>query len=169
MNRWSAPSPARQRGWFIPILLGEKLVGTALALGKSAPQSRWRLVRGQSLFTAAQTNVVNTFADFLAIQIANARFQEEQLRQRLVTHELEIAKNIQRSLLLTQTPAIARFQPRGVLPQRAHEVGGDFYDVLRINDHSALLVIADVMRQGAFRRRCCAAILPATSCAPRRN
>jgi sigma-B regulation protein RsbU (phosphoserine phosphatase) len=32
--------------------------------------------------------------------------------------------------------------------RNAHEVGGDFYDVLKINEHSALLVIADVMGKG---------------------
>jgi serine phosphatase RsbU (regulator of sigma subunit)/anti-sigma regulatory factor (Ser/Thr protein kinase) len=132
-------------GLVYPILLGEKLIGT-LALGKSAPRPL-ALVRGQSVFTAAQTNVVNMFADFLAIQIANSHFQEEQVTRRLVTHELEIAKNIQRSLLLTKLPQLPGFG-LAAFCRSAHEVGGDFYDVLRINDYSALLVIADVMGKG---------------------
>ncbi len=132
-------------GLVYPILLGDELIGT-LALGKPAPRSL-ALLRGQSVFTASQTNVVNMFADFLAIQISNARFQEDQVRQRLVTHELEIAKNIQRSLLLTTLPQLPGFN-LAAFCRSAHEVGGDFYDVLRINDHSALLVIADVMGKG---------------------
>ncbi|HEX3799772.1 MAG TPA: SpoIIE family protein phosphatase [Verrucomicrobiae bacterium] len=132
-------------GVVYPILLGEQLIGT-LALGKTPPRAV-SIVRGQSVFTVAQTNVVNMFADFLAIQIANARFQEEQVSRRLVTHELEIAKNIQRSLLLTALPQLPGFT-LAAFCRSAREVGGDFYDVLRINEHSALLVIADVMGKG---------------------
>ncbi len=128
-----------------PILLGGRLIGT-LALGRR-PASGAAPARGGAAFTAAQTNMVNTFADFLAIQIANARFQEEQLRQRLVAHELEIARNIQRSLLpasLPQTPGFSL----AAFCRSAREVGGDFYDTLKVGEHALLLVIADVMGKG---------------------
>jgi serine phosphatase RsbU (regulator of sigma subunit) len=128
-----------------PILLGDQLMGT-LTLGKAAFQNP-SLVDGGLVFTAGQTNVINTFADFLAIQIANARFQEEQFSRRLVTHELEIANNIQRSLLITSLPQLPGFS-LAAFCRSAHEVGGDFYDVLKINEHSLLLVIADVMGKG---------------------
>lgn len=128
-----------------PIVLGGQLIGT-LALGKMFPQKPPRMP-GQLVFTAGQTNVVNTLADFLAIQIVNARFQEEQVAQRLVRHELEIANRIQQSLLLTSLPQLEGFS-LAAFCRNAHEVGGDFYDVLKINEHSALLVIADVMGKG---------------------
>ncbi len=127
-----------------PIILGEQLIGT-LTLGKTFPQQP-RLT-GQLVFTAGQTNVINTLSDFLAIQIANARFQEEQVAQRLVRHELEIANQIQQSLLLASLPQLEGFS-LAAFCRNAHEVGGDFYDVLKINEHSALLVIADVMGKG---------------------
>jgi serine phosphatase RsbU (regulator of sigma subunit) len=127
-----------------PIMLGDQLIGT-LTLGKTFPQER--RMTGQLVFTAGQTNVVNTLSDFLAIQIANARFQEEQVAQRLVRHELEIANQIQQSLLLAALPQLEGFS-LAAFCRNAHEVGGDFYDVLKINDHSALLVIADVMGKG---------------------
>jgi serine phosphatase RsbU (regulator of sigma subunit)/anti-sigma regulatory factor (Ser/Thr protein kinase) len=128
-----------------PILLRDQLVGT-LTLGKPAFQNR-SPAPGDLVFTARQINVINTFADFLAIQIANARVQEEQFSRRLVSHELEIANNIQRSLLLKSLPQVPGFSLAGFC-RSAHEVGGDFYDVLQINDHSLLLVIADVMGKG---------------------
>jgi serine phosphatase RsbU (regulator of sigma subunit)/anti-sigma regulatory factor (Ser/Thr protein kinase) len=128
-----------------PILLGDQLIGT-VTLGKS-PTLPPADDQNQPVFTAAQTNVVNTFTDFLAIQIANTRFQEEQFNRRLVTHELEIANNIQRSLLLTSLPQLPGFN-LAAFCRSAHEVGGDFYDVLKIDDHSLLLVIADVMGKG---------------------
>ncbi len=128
-----------------PILLGEQLIGT-VAIGRR-PASPSAAARGGSPFTAAQTNVVNTFADFLAIQIANAHFQEEQLHQRLVSHELEIAANIQRSLLPAVLPQLPGFT-LAAFCRSAREVGGDFYDAIKVNDHSLLLAIADVMGKG---------------------
>ncbi len=128
-----------------PIMLGGRLIGT-LTLGRKQAASG-NAARSGATFTAAQTNVVTTFADFLAIQIANARFQEEQLHQRLVAHELEIARNIQRSLLPATLPQVAGLS-LAAFCRSAREVGGDFYDVVKIGDDALLLVIADVMGKG---------------------
>jgi serine phosphatase RsbU (regulator of sigma subunit)/anti-sigma regulatory factor (Ser/Thr protein kinase) len=118
-----------------PIYLGETLVGT-LTIAKSA-----------GTFTAVQANVVHTFSDFLAIQIMNARFTEELVRNRLVSRELEIAKTIQRSLLPKSIPRLSGYGLAGFC-ESAHQVGGDFYDVIKINDDALLLIIADVMGKG---------------------
>jgi serine phosphatase RsbU (regulator of sigma subunit)/anti-sigma regulatory factor (Ser/Thr protein kinase) len=128
-----------------PIALGNQLIGT-LTLGKAFPHQRPRMT-GQLVFTAGQTNVINTLSDFLAMQIANARLQAEQVAQRLIRHELEIANQIQQSLLPAALPQLEGFS-LAAFCRNAHEVGGDFYDVLKINEHSALLVIADVMGKG---------------------
>jgi serine phosphatase RsbU (regulator of sigma subunit)/anti-sigma regulatory factor (Ser/Thr protein kinase) len=128
-----------------PILLADELLGT-LAIGKAAPANP---IPGRSalVFTASQTNVIGTFADFLAVQIANDRFREEQVRQRLAAHELDIASSIQRSLLPASLPQVPNFT-LAAHSLNARAVGGDFYDVLRVNDNSLLLVIADVMGHG---------------------
>ena len=128
-----------------PILLAGRLIGT-LTLGRRQATGAGT-ARSGATFTAAQTNVVNTFADFLAIQIANSRFQEEQLHQRLVAHELDIARNIQRSLLPAALPQVAGLS-LAAFCRSAREVGGDFYDALKISEDALLLVIADVMGKG---------------------
>jgi serine phosphatase RsbU (regulator of sigma subunit) len=120
-----------------PIYLGDTLIGT-VAVAKDTP--------GPS-FSAVQANVVHTFSDFLAIQIMNARFNEEQVRIRLVSRELEIAQQIQRSLLPKSIPNLPGMDLAGFC-QSAHQVGGDFYDVLKVRDDAVLLVIADVMGKG---------------------
>ncbi len=120
-----------------PIFLGDHLIGT-VAVAKDAA--------GPS-FTAVQANVVHTFSDFLAIQIVNSRFNEDQVRTRLVSRELEIAQQIQRSLLPKSIPRLPGMDLAGFC-QSAHQVGGDFYDVLRVRDDAVLLVIADVMGKG---------------------
>src|SRR2546426_4234157 len=120
-----------------PFYFGDSLIGT-LTLGKTV---------SRTAFTAAQTNVVHTFADFLAVQIVNARFQEEQVNSLLVARDLQIAKNIQRSLLLKPLPHLPGFGLAGYC-ESARQVGGDFYDVIKLSDNSLLLIIADVMGKG---------------------
>lgn len=120
-----------------PIYLADTLVGT---LTVAKPQ-------GSGAFSAVQANVVHTFSDFLAVQIVNARYTDELLRSRLVSRELEIAKMIQRSLLPKTLPRISGYGLAGFC-ESAHQVGGDFYDVIKISDDSLLLIIADVMGKG---------------------
>lgn len=120
-----------------PIYLGETLIGTLTIAKSSSPGN----------FTAVQANVVHTFSDFLATQIVNARFTEDQVRNRLVSRELEIAKTIQRSLLPKTIPTLSGYGLAGFC-ESAHQVGGDFYDVIKIDEHTLLLVIADVMGKG---------------------
>jgi serine phosphatase RsbU (regulator of sigma subunit) len=90
---------------------------------------------------------VHTFADFLAIQIVNTRFQEERVDNLLMARDLQIAKNIQRSLLVKTLPQLPGIGLAGYC-ESARQVGGDFYDVVKVSDHSLLLVIADVMGKG---------------------
>jgi serine phosphatase RsbU (regulator of sigma subunit)/anti-sigma regulatory factor (Ser/Thr protein kinase) len=130
-----------------PFYAGDQLIGT-LAIGRNvSPATSAMPTTGASIFTAAQANVIGTLADFLAIQVVNGRRQQDQLRQHAAARELEIASNIQRSLLPHQLPR------RPGLSLAAHcdsarEVGGDFYDVLPVSNDSLLLVIADVMGKG---------------------
>jgi serine phosphatase RsbU (regulator of sigma subunit) len=64
-----------------------------------------------------------------------------------VAHELELARNIQRSLLPKTIPAMKGFGAAGHC-ETARQVGGDFYDVLQISDSAYLLFVADVMGKG---------------------
>jgi serine phosphatase RsbU (regulator of sigma subunit)/anti-sigma regulatory factor (Ser/Thr protein kinase) len=120
-----------------PIIAGGNLVGT-LAVGRTLSNEP---------FTPAQAKVIQTFADFLGIQLVNARLRDEQLSTRLLAHELEIARNIQRSLLPRSLPQLRHFGVAGYC-ESAQQVGGDFYDVLQLSDNSLLLVVADVMGKG---------------------
>ncbi|MCI0536537.1 MAG: SpoIIE family protein phosphatase [Verrucomicrobiales bacterium] len=124
-------------GFVHPIYFGDRLIGT-ITIGKPGSGAP---------FTAVHANVVHTFADFLATQIVNVQLQEEQVHSRLLSHELEIAKNIQRSLLPKSLPELPGYGLAGYC-ESARQVGGDFYDVVKIDDQSALLIIADVMGKG---------------------
>ena len=120
-----------------PFFAAGQLVGTA-ALGRLAADKP---------FTAAQVNLLHTFIDFLAIQMVNARLLDERTATRVTRRELEIAAEIQRSLLPAQLPACPPFALAAVCDS-ALKVGGDFYDVIPAGDGAVLLVIADVMGKG---------------------
>jgi len=98
-------------------------------------------------FTAAQVNLLHTFIDFLAIQIVNARLLDERTIARVTRRELQIAADIQRSLLPAAIPACLPFEVSAAC-QSALQVGGDFYDIIPARDGALLLVIADVMGKG---------------------
>jgi serine phosphatase RsbU (regulator of sigma subunit)/anti-sigma regulatory factor (Ser/Thr protein kinase) len=120
-----------------PVYFGEALMGT-LAVGGDA--------EGFNL-TAARTNVIHTFGDFLAIQIVNSRYQESRVSSLLVARELEIARHIQRSLLVKLLPEMPGVGLAGYC-ESASQVGGDFFDVIRVSDTGMLILISDVMGKG---------------------
>jgi anti-sigma regulatory factor (Ser/Thr protein kinase) len=98
-------------------------------------------------FTAGENRLISTVAEFLGIAWRMARSAEEREIQQRTERELEIAAEIQRSLLPRDFPETGQFRICG-LSQAAHEVGGDFFDVLPIGDRGVLLAIADVMGKG---------------------
>ena len=117
--------------------VADQLAGTA-TLGRLAADKP---------FTAAQVNLLHTFIDFLAIQIVNARLLDERTATRITRRELEIAAEIQRSLLPAKLPGCPPFALAAVCESALH-VGGDFYDAIPAGDGAVLLVIADVMGKG---------------------
>jgi serine phosphatase RsbU (regulator of sigma subunit)/anti-sigma regulatory factor (Ser/Thr protein kinase) len=120
-----------------PVFVGEQAVGV-LTAARNRPDAP---------FTAGQVNVIQTFADFLGLHIANVRLQEASVQSRLVTRELEIAAEIQRSLLPEELIQPPGFRLAGGC-QPARQVGGDFYDAIADGRNGLLLAIADVMGKG---------------------
>jgi len=69
--------------------------------------------------------------------------QAELLKQERLKRDVEIAALVQRSILPTSFPQMEGFE-FAVQARPAREVGGDFYDVLKIAAGSFALVVADV-------------------------
>jgi serine phosphatase RsbU (regulator of sigma subunit)/anti-sigma regulatory factor (Ser/Thr protein kinase) len=120
-----------------PLLFGDKLLGT-LAIGRR---------EATEAFSALQAEMIRTFSEFMAVQLMNVQHHEDQVHARLVAHELEIAHRIQRALLPRTLPQLGAFRLAGNW-ESARQVGGDFYDAFRLDDHTMLLVVADVMGKG---------------------
>lgn len=101
----------------------------------------------EGYFTAGQLALIRMVADFMGIARVNVETQAERQRQQRTLRELEIARQIQASLLPTSFPETADWAIHGVC-QNAAEVGGDFFDVREVPGRGVLLVIADVMGKG---------------------
>ena len=98
-------------------------------------------------YTAGDLKLAETLATQAAIAIENTRLQGERLEREKMVQELEIARNIQQSLLPHTTPMVAGAEV-SALSLPAKQVGGDFYDFIPVADQHLGLVIADVSGKG---------------------
>ena len=102
-------------------------------------------------FSVSQVSIIRTFADFLGIQLNNESVQREantaHILHSQLQKELQIASDIQRSLLPIALPSIKGFS-LAAHSQSARAVGGDFYDVVKVGDEGVLFAITDVMGKG---------------------
>jgi len=114
---------------------GEK-IGT-LALLKELPDG----------FNKEMTQIVSAFANQAGISIENFRLLKEAIQNERYKEELKIAKTVQKSLLPNKLEAGQDFEI-AAFSESADEVGGDYYDTLRITEHQVGLIIADVSGKG---------------------
>ena len=119
-----------------PIYVKGENIGT-LALLKELPDG----------FNKEMTKIVSTFANQAGISIENFRLLEEALQGERYKEEQKIAKTVQKSLLPQVLEQDAQFEI-AAFSESADEVGGDYYDTLRINQHETSLIIADVSGKG---------------------
>jgi serine phosphatase RsbU (regulator of sigma subunit) len=119
-----------------PIMVKEESIGT-LALLKELPDG----------FNKEMTRIVSAFANQAGISIENFRLMEEAFQNARYKEELKIAKTVQQSLLPNKLEQDAHFEV-SAFSASADEVGGDYYDTLRISDHQVALIIADVSGKG---------------------
>jgi sigma-B regulation protein RsbU (phosphoserine phosphatase) len=91
--------------------------------------------------------IVQGITQQVAIAIKNDQLQVEAVKNESMSRELELAKEIQSALLPHQLPTLpgweieARWRP-------AHQVSGDFYDLIPLDDNHIGFVIADVADKG---------------------
>jgi sigma-B regulation protein RsbU (phosphoserine phosphatase) len=119
-----------------PIFVKGENIGT-LALLKELPDA----------FNREMNKIVGTFSNQAGISIENFRLMEEALQNERYKEELKIAKTVQKSLLPEDLEHDSDFDI-AAFSESADEVGGDYYDTLRTNDHQVSLIVADVSGKG---------------------
>jgi len=87
------------------------------------------------------------FAAQAAVSIERARLTRELLDRRRLEKELAIAREIQASFLPKRAPEVPGFELAGAT-QPHDEVGGDYFDFIRVSDTRLGIAIADVSGKG---------------------
>lgn len=98
-------------------------------------------------FIQSDLTLLQALADQASITVYFARFNAELDKKRVQDADLQVSRKIQNNLLPARIPDIAGMDCAAFsLPAR--EVGGDYYDFVRVDDHHYGVVIADVAGKG---------------------
>jgi sigma-B regulation protein RsbU (phosphoserine phosphatase) len=124
-------------GLVVPLLAGDD-VGGLLAVGERASGQPFR----DEDFDYAQALGRHTQA-----ALEGARLHRVALEKERQDRELQIAQGIQRSLFPRSTPALNGFE-LAAQSRPCHQVGGDYYDFIPLDEGRLAIVIADVSGKG---------------------
>jgi sigma-B regulation protein RsbU (phosphoserine phosphatase) len=99
------------------------------------------------IFTPADLELLTAIASSAAIAIENARLYQVAVEKGRMERELQMAREVQASLLPQETPQFPGWEFAGRW-QPAREVAGDYYDFIPLDGGQLGLVIADVSDKG---------------------
>ena len=90
---------------------------------------------------------IQTLTNLIVVAIENKRLAKESLIQSELKKEMEFAREMQNMLFPTQLPELEELNLSAIyLPH--HEVGGDYYDFVQINNNEIGFCMADVSGKG---------------------
>ncbi len=120
----------------VPVLMGDRLLGVLEAVNKK---------RGK--FSQADLRLLGRIASFLAIPLQNAVLIRQMLEKEKIEKELQIARGIQQSFL-RQDPVVAPGLDIAFLNIPSSTVGGDYYEVMPLDDRETVFSVCDVAGHG---------------------
>jgi serine phosphatase RsbU (regulator of sigma subunit) len=131
---------AKQRGISIsiPMISSGEAVGL-LNIGKK---------KNQEDFTGDDLEIFKEAAFHTAVALQKIKLQMVHLEKKRMDKELEVAREIQERLVPRQIPPVKGLLVEGHY-QPCLEVGGDYFDIIPLDEELTLLVIADVSGKGA--------------------
>jgi sigma-B regulation protein RsbU (phosphoserine phosphatase) len=119
-----------------PMTFSDRVIGGVELINKRSGDGRFR---------ESDAHLLKVLASSAGLAIANARLAAAQVENERVRRELELAAEIQRSLLPAPRPA--PFPIYGVnVPART--VSGDFFDILPLEDGGLAFCLGDVSGKG---------------------
>lgn len=121
----------------VPVFLKGELIG-ALNFGEK-PSGK--------AYSDEDIDLLKTLASQSAIAFENARLQTEEVNKQRIEKELLVARDIQNSLLPKENLSDNRIEVSW-LNRPAKYIGGDFYDLIKMEDDKYLVVVADVSGKG---------------------
>jgi len=117
----------------VPLVYQDKVIGL-LNLGEK---------KSGKPYNRQDIDLLHAVANQGAVAIENARLFQENLEKQRMEEELNIARDLQMSMLPSACPQIEGFTIAAIsIPAR--EVGGDFFDFIEIEEGKMGLVVGDV-------------------------
>ncbi len=98
-------------------------------------------------FNREMVEIIKTFVSQASISLENALLLRDAIENERYKEQLNIAKNVQKSLLPEQLQSNSYFDI-SAYSMAADEVGGDYYDLVKFQDHKFGLIIGDVSGKG---------------------
>ena len=121
----------------VPLVRKNRLLGVMQVINK----------KGGGVFRETDLSLFETLASQCAIAIENNSLVQKQVESEALERELDVAREIQQRLLPQELPGYTDIEVAAVsIP--AKQVGGDFYNIQRVDEHQSLLFVADVAGKG---------------------
>lgn len=98
-------------------------------------------------YSKSDIEFVSSLGSLAIISIENARLFKETLEKQRLEKDLETARNIQNNLLPKTIPTLSKFEI-SAFNKSARMVGGDYYDIVKLDSNRMLFAIADVSGKG---------------------
>lgn len=90
---------------------------------------------------------IQTLTNIIIVAIENKKLFKENIQRATIKKELELAKSMQQMLFPQNLPNTEALQVAALyLPHQ--QVGGDYYDFVKLNNHEFIFCIADVSGKG---------------------
>lgn len=121
----------------LPIKSKLKLWGFILLYGKS----------DNSFFFASEKRIMESITEQVAFGFDTMDYLNDKINQQLINEQMKLAKEIQTSLLPDEIPEFENIDIASYY-HSAFEVGGDYYDVIKLSDHEVFCILADVSGKG---------------------
>lgn len=137
-------------------LFGEYQVFTELGVELIVPMqikgiTKGLIMLGQRIaghtYSKSDIEYIASVGSLAIISIENAMLFNETLEKQKLEKDLETARNIQKNLLPKSMPKMHSFEIAGY-NNSARQVGGDYYDLVRLSEEEMLFAIGDVSGKG---------------------
>ena len=106
--------------------------------------ARWRQA---PIFTSSDQKLLYAVASLTGMTLENLRLQRSEMEKQRLAGELELARQIQQSLL-PRDLCCGNFLEASGVSVPCYEIGGDYFDLVSLDPDLCLLAIADVSGKG---------------------
>ncbi|MCU0345126.1 MAG: PP2C family protein-serine/threonine phosphatase [Ignavibacterium sp.] len=121
----------------VPMIIKGRMIGILTLFNKESVEG----------FTETDQRLLTIIAGQSANVIENSRLFEEEQKLMQIQQEIRVASEIQKNLLPKEIPSIEGYDIYAInIPAR--EVGGDYYDFIKISETKTAIALGDVSGKG---------------------